>query len=230
MPRSRLVTGRMSADGPRSTDDSRSGAGSYRGAIVPPAKGALIMAWSRQVLFVQGGGAGAYDAWDGSLVDNLARQLGDGYEIRYPRMPDEEDPSYTAWSTAIRREMTVLADGAVLVGHSVGGTILVNALAERPPERRLGVIVLIAAPFVGVGGWPGDEFESLHDLGARLPRGVPVHVFQGLQDQTTPPSHASLYASAIPQAQLHWLPGLDHQLGDDLSEVARAIGSDTTGL
>jgi len=188
------------------------------------------MARSRQVLFVQGGGAGAHDEWDSPLVDNLARQLGHGYEVRYPRMPDEDDPSYTGWSMAIRREITALADGAVVVGHSVGGTILVNALAERPPERQLGMIVLIAAPFVGVGGWPGDEFESPHDLGARLPHGVPVHVFQGLQDQTTPPSHAGLYAGAIPQAQLHWLPGLDHQLGDDLSEVARTIGSDTTGL
>ena len=39
----------------------------------------------------------------------------------------------------------------------------------------------------------------------------------------TPPSHADLYASVIPQAQLHWLPGRDHQLNDDLSEVAASI-------
>jgi hypothetical protein len=54
---------------------------------------------------------------------------------------------------------------------------------------------------------------------------VPVHVFHGLQDQTAPPSHADLYAHAIPQAQLHWLPGRDHQLGNDLSEVARTISA-----
>ena len=188
------------------------------------------MAGTRQVLFVQGGGAGAHDEWDDKLVDSLRRQLGDGYEVRYPRMPDEDDPSYSEWSTAIRREMTALADGAVVVGHSVGGAILVNALAKWPPKRGLGSIVLIAAPFVGAGGWPGDEFESPHDLGARLPHGVPVHVFQGLQDQTTPPSHADLYTSAIPQTQVHWLPGRDHQLNDDLSEVAGTIRADDDGL
>jgi hypothetical protein len=34
----------------------------------------------------------------------------------------------------------------------------------------------------------------------------------------------------IPQARLHWLPGRDHQLNDDLSEVAETIRSDDHGL
>jgi pimeloyl-ACP methyl ester carboxylesterase len=83
--------------------------------------------------------------------------------------------------------------------------------------------VLIAAPFVGEGGWPSDEFELPSDLGARLPQGAPVLVFHGLQDETALPSHADLYAHAIPQAQVHRLPGRDHQLNNELSEVAREI-------
>jgi predicted alpha/beta hydrolase family esterase len=181
------------------------------------------MARTRQILFVQGGGAGAHDEWDDKLVSSLRRELGGGYEIRYPRMPDESDPSFARWSAAIRREMADLDAGAVVVGHSVGATILVNALAEQPPDRGIEAIVLIAAPFVGEGGWPGDEFELTSDLGARLPAGVRVHVFHGLQDETAPPSHADLYALAIPQAQVRQLPGRDHQLNNDLSEVAEAI-------
>lgn len=187
------------------------------------------MAGTRQILFIQGGGAGAHDEWDDKLCDSLRRELGDGYEVRYPRMPDEDSPSYATWSAAIRREMTALDDGAFVAGHSVGGTILINALAERPPERDLRAIVLIAAPFVGAGGWAGDEFELPHDLGTRLPQGVPVHVFHGLGDETAPPSHADLYARAIPQAQLHRLPGRDHQLDNDLSEVAKTIGPNDFG-
>jgi hypothetical protein len=186
------------------------------------------MAGTRQVLFIQGAGAGAHDDWDDKLVDGLRRALGHGYEVRYPCMPDEDDPSYATWSAAIRREMTALDDGAVVAGHSVGGTILINALGERSPQRELGAIVLIAAPFVGAGGWPADEFELPRDLGASLPHGTPVHVFHGLLDETAPPSHADLYARAIPQAQVHRLPGRDHQLNNDMSEVAKAI--DPRGL
>jgi pimeloyl-ACP methyl ester carboxylesterase len=184
------------------------------------------MAGTRQILFIQGAGVGAHDEWDDKLLESLRRELGDGYEVRYPRMPAEASPSYATWSAAIRREMTALDDGAVVIGHSVGGTILVNALAERPPEPELTAIVLIAAPFVGAGGWAADEFELPLDLGARLPHGVPVHVFHGLEDVTAPPSHADLYARVIPQARLHRLPGRDHQLDNDLSEVAKAIGPD----
>ena len=127
------------------------------------------------------------------------------------------------WVSAIRREMADLDDGAVVAGHSAGAAILVNTLAGQPPEKELAAIVLIAAPFVGPGGWPSDEFELTSDLGARLPPGARVHVFHGLQDETAPPSHAGLYALAIPQAQVHQLPGRDHQLNNDLSEVAEAI-------
>ncbi len=109
-------------------------------------------------------------------------------------------------SPAIRRELADLDDGAVVVGHSVGGAILIHVLAEPPLARRLAAVVLIAAPFVGDGGWPADEFELPSDLGARLPPGLAVHVVHGLDDETVPPSHADLYARAIPKAHLHLLP------------------------
>jgi len=181
------------------------------------------MTGRRQVLFIQGGGAGTHDEWDDQLVDSLRRELGDACEIRYPRMPAEDDPSYAAWGPAISEATATLEDGATVVGHSVGGTLLVHTIAERPPEVTLAAIVLIAAPFVGVGGWPAEEFELPSHLGALLPARVPVHVFHGQDDDAVPPAHADLYARAIPQAQLHRLPGRDHQLGNDLGEVATLI-------
>ena len=181
------------------------------------------MTGPRQVLFIQGGGAGTHDDWDDKLVDSLRRELGDGWEIQYPRMPAEDDPSYATWGPALVSAMATLEHGAVVVGHSVGGTILIQTLAEQAPDVELAAIVLVAAPFVGDGGWPGDEFELSPDLGSRLPPGVPAHVFHGLEDDTAPPAHADLYARAIPQAHVHLLPGRDHQLGNDLADVARLI-------
>lgn len=176
-----------------------------------------------QLLFIQGGGEGVHDEWDARLVDSLMGELGDGYEVRYPRLPDEADPSYPRWRAAIEQELVTLDDCAVVVGHSVGATILIDVLAELPLQRRLDMIVLLAAPFVGSGGWPGDEFELPADVGDRLPRGVPVHVFHGLADEIVEPSHADLYAQTISQAHVHRLPGRDHQLNNDLREVAEVI-------
>jgi pimeloyl-ACP methyl ester carboxylesterase len=139
-------------------------------------------------------------------------------------------PSYAAWKATIERELATLDEGAILVGHSVGGTILVNALAEQPSEGKLGAIFLIAAPFVGEGGWPADDLKPPRDLGARLPRGVPIDLYHGLDDETVPPSHAELYARAVPQARVHRLPGRDHQLNNDLREISAAIRSLEAGL
>src|SRR4051794_26730494 len=44
----------------------------------------------RRILFVQGAGEGVYDRWDNHLVDSLREELGAGYEIRYPAMPNED--------------------------------------------------------------------------------------------------------------------------------------------
>lgn len=177
----------------------------------------------KSVLFVQGGGEGTHDEWDNVLVDSLGAGLGPQYEVRYPRMPDEGNPSYPRWSAAIGHELAHLDEGAVVAGHSIGATILVQALVDRPPKRQLAAIVLIAAPFVGDGGWPGDDFEFAGDFGDRLPAGAPVYVFHGTEDETAPVTHAALYADVIPRALVHVLPGRDHQLNSDLSEVALAI-------
>jgi len=177
----------------------------------------------RSVLFIQGGGAGVHDEWDDKLVDSLRRVLGDGREVRYPRMPAEDDPSDAVWGPAISEAIDALEDGSIVVGHSVGGTLLIHTLAERTSDVTLGAIVLVSTPFVGDGGWPGDEFELPSHLGALLPANVPVHVFHGLDDDEVPPAHADLYARAIPQAQVHRLPGRDHQLGNDLADVAALI-------
>ena len=54
-----------------------------------------------QVLFVQGGGKGVHDEWDDKIVDSLERELGPDYTVRYPRMPNEANPTYAKWKAAL---------------------------------------------------------------------------------------------------------------------------------
>ncbi|MET3668015.1 alpha/beta fold hydrolase [Caulobacter sp. 1776] len=176
-----------------------------------------------QVLFLQGAGEGTYDDWDSKLVDSLRRELGPGYEVRYPRLPDEGDPDFGRWVASFHQALAKLDDGAVLVGHSFGATVIALGLAMTPPARRLAGVFLIAPPFFGEGGWDSEEMATGSDLGARLPPETPVRLYQGDQDTDVPPAHLGLYAKAIPRAVARTLPGRDHQLNDDLSEVAADI-------
>ena len=178
---------------------------------------------TKQVLFIQGGGEGVHDEWDNKLVASLERELGPDYEIRYPRMPNEADPRYALWKAVLKKEFAKLDEGAILVGHSIGGTILINVLAEGPCDSSLTGIFLIAAPFVGRDGWSSEDIEPKSDLGARLPAPWKVYLYHGSEDDTAPFGHIDLYEKAIPQAVVRRLAGRNHQLNEDLSEVAGDI-------
>jgi predicted alpha/beta hydrolase family esterase len=178
---------------------------------------------TRQILFVQGGGKGVHDEWDNKLVESLRLELGAGYDIRYPRMPNEADPEFAAWRAALNREIGSLSQNAILAGHSIGGTILVNALAERRLHGPFAGLFLLAAPFIGNGGWKSDEIDPCPDLASRLPQGVPIFLYHGRDDEVAPIAHVDLYARALPQAKVCRLDGRDHQLNNDLSMVAEDI-------
>ena len=178
---------------------------------------------TRHVLFVQGAGAGVHDGWDQKLAASLERELGAGYVVHYPRMPNEADPRYSTWSTALLGELDKLKEDGVLVGHSVGATILIHVVAQHLPTTRFGGIFLVAAPFIGEAGWPSDDIEPRTDFSARLPPNVPVFLYHGGDDEVVPSAHVRLYAEAIPQAVVRVLAHRDHQLNDDMSEVAQDI-------
>ena len=180
---------------------------------------------AKQVLFVQGAGEGVHDRWDSKLVASLERELGQSYVVRYPRMPGEDDPSYSAWKAALLGQFDSLEDGAILVGHSVGGTVLIHVLAERPPKGAFGGLFVIAAPFIGKGGWPSDDIDDCEDFSQRLPPGVPVYLYHGADDTVVPTAHVHLYAKAILHAVIRRLERKDHQLNNDMSDVARDIRS-----
>src|SRR3954449_3582938 len=100
----------------------------------------------RSLLFIQGGGAGVHDGWDSQIVESLSRSLGSDYDVDYPRIPNEGDPSYSAWKPTLEKELAALDEGAILVGHSLGATFLIDLLAEQPLDRELGGIFLLSAP------------------------------------------------------------------------------------
>jgi predicted alpha/beta hydrolase family esterase len=179
---------------------------------------------TKQVLFVQGGGSGTHDSWDNKLVASLEQALGPDYAIHYPRMPDEGEPDPAAWKKTIAREVSKLRDGMFLVGHSVGAAVLMDYLAGAAIERRrVAGVFLIATPFIGDGGWPSEDLRPTTQLARELHGGAPLHFYQGGDDDTVPASHIEMFATAFPAATIRRLKGRDHQLDDDLSEVAHDI-------
>jgi predicted alpha/beta hydrolase family esterase len=176
----------------------------------------------KQVLFIQGAGEGAYEA-DEELAKSLRAMLGSEYNVRYPKMPEEEDQGYEAWKAQISRELAALDDEVILVGHSVGSSMLLKYLSEENVENPVVGIFLIAAPYWGTGGWQVDEFKLDEGRASKRLKTLPIFFYHSRDDDTVPFTHLALHVEKFPQATIREFDGRGHQFNNDLSEVAADI-------
>lgn len=179
------------------------------------------------VLFIQGAGRGAYDA-DKHLAESLRRTLGPRFAVRYPAMPNEDDVSYEQWRQQIEQELANVSGPVVIVGHSVGASVLMKWLSERKDESTIAGVYLVSCPFWGGDGWRYEGFEKLalaSGVAARLPPGMPVYLYHCRDDATVPFDHLALYTRVLPQATVRAFDEGGHQFNDDLSAVALDIES-----
>jgi uncharacterized protein len=170
------------------------------------------------ILFIQGGGEGAWEV-DHKLVVNLEKALNGTGEIVYPKMPGENDPDYERWKAAIDAALGKITGKIILVGHSVGSFLLLRYVLETTIDKELIGLFFIATPFVGTGGWEYDDMAIKQELFSR-PLPAPVFFYHGTDDETVPFSHLSLYEKKFTQATFRKIAGRGHQLNNDLMEVA----------
>jgi len=181
----------------------------------------------KQILFIQGGGEGAYEE-DGKLVVSLQNTLGDAYAVYYPQMPNERDPDYELWKAQIRKDLAVLQSEVILIGHSLGSSFLLKYLAEEKIEKAIAGIFLMATPYWGGDGWQYEGYERIvlpEGFASKLPGGAPIFLYHSRDDDIVPFAHLALYAEKLPQATIRVSDGGGHQFNNDLSQVASDIAS-----
>lgn len=181
---------------------------------------------NRQVLFVQGGGEGAYGE-DQKLADNLQAQLGGDYTVHYPPMPSEESPNYAAWKETMQRSAGELSGEVIFVGHSFGASLLLKALVEGALQTPAGLF-LLAAPYWGGQDWDVSDYELPENFADKLPIDLPIFLYHSRDDQWVPFAHMERYAQGLPQATVREFNERGHQFNNDLSEVARDIRAFTS--
>lgn len=175
-----------------------------------------------QVLFIQGGGAGAHAA-GAPLAASLQQALGAGCEVRFPRMHGEADPSLVPWKRQIAAELAKLQGRVTLVGHSLGGSLLLSYLAEHVPPLPVDALVLLAAPAWDGEKWAFDELVLPDDLADRLGAIPRLSLYHCRDDEVVPFAHLALHARRLPRAAACAFAQGGHQFGHDLRVIAAEI-------
>lgn len=180
---------------------------------------------ARRVIFIQGAGEGAYEE-DMLLARNLQKELGSGFDVRYPKMTDEANAPYDLWKQQIQEEITAEPEPVILVGHSMGASEMVKALTEMKINTPVIGIFLLASPFWGGKGWLYDGYEELElpeDAATQLPEDARIFLYHAYDDEIVPFDHLSLYKKLFPEALLRQVKDGGHQFNNDLSLVAKDI-------
>jgi len=178
----------------------------------------------REVLFVQG--AGDKDEPDGSgrLIAYLQNALGDGYAVLAPDMPEAAtDPRYGPWAGRIEEELAVMGVRPILVGHSLGASVLLRWLAEGGYGRPVGGLFLVATPDWGPGGWDYAEFAVPDGFAATLPPIDRMVLYHGRDDAVVPFMHLGWYAKRLPEALVRELDDGGHSFPGGLPQLAEDV-------
>jgi len=179
---------------------------------------------NKEVLFIQGGGGNKDYEADAKLVASLREELGKGYTVHYPRLPNESSPDFGR-SKQIAKEISLIKGGIIFVGHSLGASMLLKYFSENEVKKKIAGIFLISTPF-----WSGDEdwkqgLKLNEDFPDTLPENVPIFLYHSRDDEEVPFEHLSLYAQKLPQATVREIASGGHQLNNSLSLVAKDIKS-----
>ena len=177
---------------------------------------------SKQVLFIQGGGGDEDYEADSRLVASLQKALGSEYTVHYPHLTSDSTPDFGR-IRQIGEELSSIKGEVILVGHSLGASMLLKYLSENEVRKKIAGLFLISTPF-----WSGDEewvqpLKLRDDFADKLPGSIPVFLYHCRDDEEVPFDHLSLYRQALPQATVREVESGGHQVNNDLSLVAKDI-------
>ena len=181
---------------------------------------------SKNVLFIHGAGDEAYEA-DAMLATSLRNELGAAYKVHFPKMSQDKTESLfgSQWPKQIDKEISSIKGEVILVGHSLGASMLLKYLSENKIKKQIAGVFLAATPF-----WSGDE-DWVQPLKLRkgfqndLPKDVPIFFYQCNDDEEVPSDQFNRYKRTVQEATFREIKSGGHQFNNDLSIVATDIKS-----
>lgn len=181
------------------------------------------------ILFIHSAGPQGRKEGSGPFLSLLKKGLGPGYVVKAPKMPHPDAPDYEPWKKKLARELAKVEDGTILIGHSLGGSVLLKYLSEEEHGKSFAALFLIATPFWGLGGFTYKPFYLKRGFSARLTKVRRIFVYHAENDDVVSRAHLRRHAREIPKAKTREIPGFGHVFDtgecQTLMDDIRSIGS-----
>lgn len=160
--------------------------------------------------------------WKGTLQ----QQLGAGYDVIAPAMPNKGNAKYAEWKLWFEKFVPLLDAEIVLVGHSLGGTFLAKYLAENDLPRTVLGTLLVAPVYDGEAS---DESLADFDLPPSLAKVAQqsgkLFLYHSSDDPVVPVSNAAQFRAALPTATYRAFADRGHFNQEAFPEIVEDIRS-----
>lgn len=177
---------------------------------------------NKQVLFIHSAGPQGIHQGSSGLIAHLQEQLGEAYHVISPGMPENLD--CTLWKAQIASEIEALDEEVILIGHSLGGSVLLKYLSEEGCKRTVSGLFLVAAPYWGKDdNWQNEEYTLSNSFASKLPHLLNLYLYHSRHDSVVPYAHAQHYAKQLPQAVTRAYEGDEHYFREGLPKLADDI-------
>ncbi|GIQ71434.1 serine hydrolase family protein [Xylanibacillus composti] len=176
----------------------------------------------KTVVFVHSAGAQGTGEGSSGLMAHISRNLGADFQVRCPAMPDPTSPSCSAWQARLAQELERIGEGTevLLVGHSLGGSVILKHIAEGECRSRIAGVFLIAAPYWGADEeWQSEDYQLAEDFTDCLPPIPHIYLYHSREDSIVSFAHMQAYHRKLPHAQLRPLPGEEHYFSSGLAQL-----------
>jgi predicted alpha/beta hydrolase family esterase len=170
--------------------------------------------------------SGTQSGYHGStpLINYLKEETKTEFNILHPSMPSPQSPSYKAWKSVMNKSN--LSQGSIVMGHSLGASVLLKYLSEQTPFLALEALFLIATPFWGLPDWTHGDYLLPNDFAKALVNVKRTFFYHSTDDDVVGFDHLEAYSSYLPKATFRVLNGQGHYfasgipvLVDDLQTI-----------
>lgn len=169
-----------------------------------------------------GKGKGSYD-----LVHYLKSKLSTEFTVLYPIIPKPNFPTYEKYKEMFDEAFAKITGPLILIGHSLGGSVLLKYLSEDHPHISITALFLISVPH-----WKSNmkEFELKKNFQKAIQNIPEIFLYHSKNDPVVPFDHLSFYKNAFGSATVRELPGREHvfskglpALVEDLRQLGKAF-------
>jgi len=155
--------------------------------------------------------------------DVVEDELKEEYEILRPEMPSPRNAKYGEWCIWFERMIPFIHDGAILVGHSLGGVFLARYLNEHDVPVKIKATILIAAPYNDETHEPLGDFCIREPLQKFEKQGGEIHLWFSVDDPVVAFSECDRYKKALPSAQVRTFTDHGHFSLETFPEIVSFV-------